>query len=138
MSPSAADEQRERRETLENDRRVREQQSRGSTYLDHHHSELGGRFGAVETETIAGRSSPQPPPLPASSPWSGQSPEPGIEPPLGYAIAEMVPLETPAETCAAGTGPASADAPSAVVPVPVDAPRAGAGSFSEEEGDDAA
>jgi hypothetical protein len=58
MTTEAQREQQERRETLENDRRVREQQSRGSTYLDHHHSELGGRFGSIETETITGRPSP--------------------------------------------------------------------------------
>jgi hypothetical protein len=134
---SDADEQRERRETLENDLRVREQQAKGSTYLDHHHSELGGRFGAVETETVTGRLSPQPPPLPASSPWAGEDPV-GIEPPLGYAVDEMVPLEPPTETCAVGTDPVSADAPSAVVPVTVDAPRAGTGSFFPGEDDDAA
>jgi hypothetical protein len=85
---SKDEEQRERRETLENDRRVREQQSRGSTYLDHHHAELGGRFGSVETETITGRPSPQPPPLPASSPWAGPDMVPP-ELPLGYRIDQM-------------------------------------------------
>ena len=132
MSPSAADEQRERRETLENDRRVREQQARGSTYLDHHHAELGGRFGAVETETITGRLSPQPPPLPASSPWAGPDMVPP-EPPLGYSVNDLEP-SSPVGV----TGPASGDAPSAVVPVPVDEPRADAGSLSNKDEDDGA
>jgi hypothetical protein len=135
MSPSEADEQRERREVLANDRRVREQQAKGSTYLDHHHSELGGRFSSVETETVTGRPSSQPPPLPASSPWAGPDMVPP-EPPLGYAVDEMVPLDPPTVFPAVGTGSVSADAPSMVIPVPVDVPRAGAGPLSNKEEDD--
>jgi hypothetical protein len=118
MTTSKDEETKDRIETMRQDADLRRQErERGSTYLDHHHSELGGRFGSIETETITGRPSPAPPPLPPSSPWSGQSPEPGIEPPLGYRIDEMVPLETPTVGSAVGTGPASeADAPSTVLP----------------------
>ena len=63
MATEAQREQAERRETLLQDadlrrRQERERGSQGSTYLDHHHSELGGRFGSIETETITGRPSP--------------------------------------------------------------------------------
>ena len=55
--------QAERRETLANDLRVREQQKQreGSTFLDQYHSDIGGRFRIEERETITGRASPQPP-----------------------------------------------------------------------------
>jgi hypothetical protein len=65
-------EQQERRETLDNDQRLREQQKQAeaSSYLDQYHSDVGGRFKVEEHETITGRVSPKPPPLPASSPWA--------------------------------------------------------------------
>jgi hypothetical protein len=140
MSPSEADEQRERREVLENDRRVREQQ-KGSTYFQHAVAEADeprGRFqNSSGTTTVIGRDGPPAyPTLPASSPWAGEDPV-GMEPPLGYAVDEMVPLETPsAVSASAEPDPASADAPSAVFPVPVDVPRADAGSLSNKEEDD--
>jgi hypothetical protein len=113
---SDADEQRERRETFAQDldlrrRQEREQQSKGATYLDHYRSELGGRFSALETEIVTGRPSPQPPPLPASSPWAGEDPV-GIEPPLGYAVDEMVPLDLPTVDPAARDTGGAADASS--------------------------
>jgi hypothetical protein len=87
--------QAERREVLENDRLAREQQQQreASTYLDQYHSDIGGRFGVIEHETVVGRVSPQLPQLPASSPWSGLQPEPGIEPPLGIEINKLTPHE---------------------------------------------
>jgi hypothetical protein len=74
MSTSSAEEQRKRRETMmqDADLRRRQERERGSTYLDHHRSELGGRFGSVETETITGRPSPAPPP--SNGPWAGEDP----------------------------------------------------------------
>ena len=95
---SRQEEEQERRETFENDLRAREQQKQreqGSTFLDQYHSHTGGRFGAIQQESVTGRVSPKPPPLPASSPWSGAQPEPGIEPPTGYAIHQVEPLESP-------------------------------------------
>src|SRR5262252_4886195 len=80
-------EQQERLDNLRNDQSVRQQQ--GSTYLDQYHSDIGGRFGVIEHETVTGRASPAPPPLPASSPWSGAQPEPGPESPTGYRIDAM-------------------------------------------------
>jgi hypothetical protein len=83
MSTQSQEEQAERIETLRNDQSVRQQQ--GSTYLDHTHSDLGGRFAQLGgPQTITGKS-PEPPPLPKSSPWSGPDPC-GDEPALGYSI----------------------------------------------------
>ena len=45
-------EQEERRRTLENDRRVREQ--RGSAYIDYYTLEAGGRFAQVAQATVIG------------------------------------------------------------------------------------
>jgi hypothetical protein len=47
-------EQEERRETLENDCRVREQQ-RGSTFMEHTNDlDLGGRFAKQTPQTVVG------------------------------------------------------------------------------------
>jgi hypothetical protein len=143
MSPPEADEQRERREVLANDRRVREQQQKaGSTYFQHAVNEADeprGRFqDAGGTTTVIGATlTPKYPELPSTSP-SHRDPVPD-EPPLGYAVDEMVPLETPsAVSSPAEPGSASADAPSVFLPVP-EAPRAAAGPLSNnEEEDDAA
>jgi hypothetical protein len=82
------EEQEERRATLENDARVCEQQKRadGSTLLDQYHSDIGGRFGVTQHESVTGRLSPKPPPLPSTSPWSGAQPEPPPEPSLGVDV----------------------------------------------------
>jgi hypothetical protein len=135
MATEAQREQAERRETLLQDadlrrRQERERGSQGSTYLDHHHSELGGRFGAIESESVTGRPSPAPPPLPANSPWSGQNPEPGMEPPLGYRIDQMSEPDPPANDPDAGaTG--GADAPF----IPLDVEIAPPLSHTKEHGD---
>ena len=47
-----------------------------STYLQHAHSDLGGRFAVTERQTITGVVSPAPPPLQANSPWHGRDPVP--------------------------------------------------------------
>jgi hypothetical protein len=117
MVTEAQREQQERREVMKQDldvrRQQREERAQGSTYLDHHHSELGGRFGVIETETITGRPSPQPPPLPPTSPWSGTDPV-GIEPPLGYEIDAMPPIDPLPETCAGGDPGGAAAVPPGV------------------------
>jgi hypothetical protein len=141
MSPSEADEQRERREVLENDRPVREQQQ-ASTYFQRAITEADeprGRFqNSGGTTTVIGRDGPPSyPQLPSSSPWSGTNPEPGMEPPLNYCIDQMSEHDpSSAVLASAEPGPASADAPSAVIPVPVDVPRADAGSSSHVEDED--
>ena len=65
---------KEKVEVLKNDRRV------ASTYLDHTHSEEGGRF-AKPTNVIGATPTPQ---YPAGPNWSVDPT--GIEPPLGHAI----------------------------------------------------
>jgi hypothetical protein len=73
--------QTEKRQTLVNDVRVRDQ---SNTFLGFTHSEVGGRFKVESKEYVVGRDGPpRYPQLPASSPWSGLGPEPGQEPPLG-------------------------------------------------------
>jgi len=134
---SKQEEDQERRETLENDRRVREQSRNGDTgtYLSHTHSEVGGRFAIDEHQTITGVVSPAPPPLPANSPWHGSDPVPD-EPPLGYRIDAMPELEPEPFSSASSvqaTGPASADAPSLSDAASLgDAQRAGAGPSSSQ------
>jgi hypothetical protein len=86
--------QAEREATMRNDADVRRQQreaaqrEQSGTFFSHTHADEisgGGRFAAVNPATVVGQD-PQIkyPQLPASSPWSGAQPEPGIEPPLGF------------------------------------------------------
>jgi hypothetical protein len=74
-------EQQERRETLRNDRRIREQ---GSTYLAQTHSDLGGRYAQIQPERVVGATE-QPysslPKMPEGNPWAGPDLV-GDEPPL--------------------------------------------------------
>ena len=87
------DEGKERREVLQNDLRVRQQQ--GVTFLDHARAtandEAGGRYARVQPQIIIG-ATPAPiyPALP-SGPWSGSQPEPGPEPPLGFCVDDLEP-----------------------------------------------
>lgn len=81
---SRQEEERERRETLQNDRRVREQTG---TYLSHTHNEAGGRF--AREQTVVGKSSDPWPKLPASSPWSGAQPSPGAERGFGKQLSKL-------------------------------------------------
>ena len=129
---SSQEEQAEREATMRNDASVREQQMQrdaeqrrilreGTTFYQHAQSaandEAGGRFAGVNPATVVG-SEPavKYPQLPASSPWSGAQPEPGIEPPLGF--------ENPAiEPSAVTLGAEQTDAP------------AGATSAQDEPGD---
>jgi hypothetical protein len=93
---SRQEEEQERRETLENDRKVLEAERQrilreGTTFHQFSQSaandEAGGRFAAISPTTVVGAQPlPKYPPLSASSPWSGAQPEPGIEPPLGVAV----------------------------------------------------
>jgi hypothetical protein len=99
----------ERRETLRNDLKVREQQQReqGSTFLAQTHSEMGGRFSSVGAQTVIGAE----PTIsyPAAAPH--QRDPCGIEPPLGYRIDELEPAIAPPVVEAQASDPAS-DAPS--------------------------
>jgi hypothetical protein len=71
--------------------------------------ETGGRFAARGKPMMVGSEQMvRYPQLPASSPWAGPDPVP-VEPPTGYAIDEMVPLEPASLAQAPGGSP---DAPS--------------------------
>jgi hypothetical protein len=61
-----------------------------STFLNHTHSDAGGRFAAVGAATVMGQTPNPYPALPASLPWDGADPVPD-EPPLGYRIDAMIP-----------------------------------------------
>ena len=132
--------QAEKRRVLANDLSVLRQQREGSTYFQHTHpeDEGGGRFSAINSATVIGTAPiPQYPELPTNSP-SHHDPVPD-EPPLGFSVNEMVPIEpstVSASSPVEAPGPASVDAPSMVLPVPVDVPRAGAGPLSNKEEDD--
>jgi len=115
MTTSEQEERKLRREVFENDRKVREQQS--ATMLDHARStaddDRGGRYANVEGKHHVVGSTPVPryPQLP-SGPWSGVQPEPGPEPPLGFAIDQQEPAT--GRFLPVATGPAS---PAALSPL---------------------
>jgi hypothetical protein len=90
---SKDEEQRDRRETLQNDVWVRTQTSasKGSTFRDHAEAEANqarGRYSAELAQTVVGSEPiPKYPTLP-SGPWSGEDLV-GQEPSLGYSVDEM-------------------------------------------------
>src|SRR5262245_49042886 len=84
--------QRERREVLRKDRRVREA-TYHSVVLGSIDDERGGRYATPDSKTtVVGASPIAYPTQPANSPWH-RDPVPD-EPPLGYAIDEMEPSPT--------------------------------------------
>jgi hypothetical protein len=115
MTTEAQREQQERRETLENDRRVREQQQKAaSTYFAFAVAEADeprGRFqNSGGTTTVIGSDGlPAYPQLPPSSPWAGPDMVPP-EPPLGYRIDQMFEHDPPANDPDAGATGGAADA----------------------------
>src|SRR6516162_1790948 len=86
--------QKEKRETLRNDRLVKEADERRRRTLHGHaldgEPELGGRFSKVSTTTVVGTSPVSYPQQPEGSPWRSD-PCP-IEPPLGYSVDEQEPV----------------------------------------------
>jgi hypothetical protein len=119
---SRQEEEAERIETLLQDAELRQreqrqkQQREGSTFLEQYHSDIGGRFSVTQTEIVTGRASPQLPPLPACSPWSSAQPEPGLEPPLGYAIHQVEPSASFPAAEVTGAPAAAVAPPSALLP----------------------
>ena len=130
---SKQEEDRERRETLRNDLKVRQQQrEQGASFHQFAEADAAiplGRFTQVNTATVVGGNAvPQYPA--ASSPWQGPDLV-GLEPPTGYRIDAMTP-DDPAELSSfpqQATGPTSDDAPS---PNPLsDEQRADVGPLSQ-------
>lgn len=74
---SRQEEQSERREVLENDKRVREQ---GSTFLAHTHNGAGGRFAAISSPTVIGAEAT--PKYPQGPAWCADPGSQMLEPPL--------------------------------------------------------
>src|SRR5215469_16475303 len=101
---SKQEEQRDRYETLINDKRVRDQQrEQGSAYIHHVEQPAGGRFAVIDQPTIVGlTANPQ---YPAASAPFQHDPVPD-EPPLGFDNPALGPEEY--SLAAAGQGPASA------------------------------
>jgi hypothetical protein len=86
--------QADRKEVLENDRRLRQQQEQGSTFLEHTHNEAGGRYAAISSPQIVGSTTPIP--KYEGAPNWAHDPS-GIEPSLGYRIdnSELTPSAEP-------------------------------------------
>jgi hypothetical protein len=104
---SSQEEQREREATLRNDASVREQQKQQEqsqreqtgTFFSHTHADEitgGGRFASVSPVTVVGSTEATRYPAAAAH----QADPCGPEPPLGYDVNEMAPLE-PIEPSAA-------------------------------------
>jgi hypothetical protein len=111
---SSQEEQADRLATLENDRRMLEQQ-RGSTFHQHAQAQAndtaGGRFAAVGVPRVVG-SVPNPSSqYPAAA--AHQADPVGVEPPLGIDINAMPGLENPADVSVSPSAdPGGAAAPS--------------------------
>jgi hypothetical protein len=99
---SRQEDDRERREVLRNDQRVRQQQEqaprvfadqsiprRTGTYMSHTHDDAGGRFSAISNVQIVGQSAV--PNYPAAA--AHQADPCGTEPPLGYRIDALDPSD---------------------------------------------
>ena len=129
--------QAERRATFANDRKVREQQQQGTTFKAFADAEarVPGRFEHVAAAHVVGTT---PDPAQAYPAASIQSDPVGIEPPLGYRVDEMIPLESSAVPVVEDT-PSSEpdDAPSNNAPsLSLDVEQRGAGlGLSQEERD---
>ena len=100
---SKQEEDAERRATLENDRKVREQQ-RGTTFHQYAQStandDAGGRWATVNAVSVVGADPAVR--YPAASAHQ-RDPVP-TEPPLGYSVDDMPPLESSAVPCVEETG----------------------------------
>jgi hypothetical protein len=133
---SRQEEEQERREVLENDRKVRElQQAQGGTFFQHGLAQAldtaGGRYGAAMGAAHVTGSTPIP-----NYPAAGahQADPVGLEPPIGYDINEMPALDSSAVPCVEATGaPAGAiSAADNLPPTSAESDDAGAPSSSTE------
>lgn len=109
---SRQEEELQRKMVLENDRRILEQQrakDQSGTFLSHTHiDDAGGRFAGVNAATVVGQEPVAKYPQ-ASTPWQGPDLV-GDEPPTGYEIHAVEPLENPAGVFPVVSPPAG-DAP---------------------------
>jgi hypothetical protein len=79
MTLSRQEEMEDRREVLENEKRLREQ---GSTFLSHTHNDIGGRFAAISSPHVVGSSPSPASQYPAASAWTTDPGSQMLEPPL--------------------------------------------------------
>jgi hypothetical protein len=107
------EEQAEKRRTLLNDARVREQSKNGDTgtFLSHTHiDDAGGRFAAVNAAKIVGQSPAIAAAYPAAS--AAHQTELPLEEPLGFSVNDLESsMATPCSSSVEATGD-PADAPS--------------------------
>jgi hypothetical protein len=89
-------EQQERRETLQNDRKVREQGTTLSQFAQAEANEVGGRFSGHEKATVVGAQ--ESPAYPAAPNWAFDPA--GVEPALGIDINAIEPTGEPHEIAA--------------------------------------
>jgi hypothetical protein len=138
---SRQEEEAERRATLENDRLVREQQQRGSTFHQHAQAQADelsqGRFAATGAPRVIGATPSPAAQYPAAS--AAHQTELPPEQPLGYRVDAMPgddSLEAPSFAQGQLGAPAADDAPSSEFSPPtVDdiEPGAGAPPFSKDQ-----
>jgi len=127
MATSDQEEQAEKRGTLLNDARVREQSKNGDTgtFLSHTHiDDAGGRFSAVNAAKIVGQS----PAIAASYPAASAAHQTELppEPSLGFSIDEMPGLESSMATSSSSSVEVTGD--------PADAPLSDDGSPATPSG----
>ena len=115
---SKQEEEQERREVLENDRRVREQQQQTGTFFSHGVSQAldtaGGRYGAaMGAPNVTGAT-----PIPKYPAAAAHQADPvGTEPPLGFSVNDLE--HSACLSAAEATGGAAAQsAPPDVEPAP--------------------
>jgi len=135
---SKQEEEQERREVLENDRKVLEQ--RGSTYHQHgvaQADELSqGRFAATGAPRVVG-STPNPASqYPAAS--AAHQTELPPEQPLGYSVDDMPGLENPAGDAFSGLSPPAATGGAEAPSIPLDVVEHAAPPPSSKGSDDGA
>lgn len=97
---------KEKRQILENDRKVRD----GSTFFAHARADaelnLGGRYAKVQPTSVTGANPGSVyPRMPEGNPWAKDECPP--EPSLGYAIDEQEPVGEPHEIAASRPGDAT-------------------------------
>jgi hypothetical protein len=115
---SKQEEEQERREVLENDRRVREQQQQTGTFFSHGVSQAldtaGGRYGAaMGAPNVTGAT-----PIPKYPAAAAHQADPvGTEPPLGFSVNDLEPSAGLSAAEATG-GAAAPSAPPDVEPAP--------------------
>jgi hypothetical protein len=117
---SRQEEDRERRQVLKNDARVRDQQG-VSAYIDHQHDEMLGRFSQIGATNVIGSTAV--PQYPAASAHQ-RDPVP-IEPPLGYRIDDLNPSDPVELPSFSQQETGDPTAPSSTIPLIDDVERVG-------------